>query len=105
MKTKLALLVFAAASIVAVLTSCERPTDPAPIARTHDNFASPRTVGVLPDGRSVSVVVVDRGLSHDHFIYFVDNPDGKSTDVTVNKTVSAGKTTYNEATVIIDGVK
>lgn len=98
-------MLFIAASIAMTLTSCESPNDPGPISRTKDNLESPQTIGTLPDGRVIKMFERDRGSSHNHYIYFIENGDGKTTTVTLNTEVSAGKTTRNETTVLIDGVK
>jgi hypothetical protein len=84
--------------------SCDGPNDPIPRANTASSFASPETVGELADGRIVKCVVRDRGYNHPHYIYFVENADGGKT-VTTNQAVSAGKSTRNQVTVLIDGVK
>jgi hypothetical protein len=103
MKTKLLLL--ASTLISLTLTSCESPNDPGPISRTKDNIESPQTIGTLPDGRVIKMFERDRGGMHNHFIYFVENGDGKSLTISTNTEVSAGKSTRNETTVLIDGVK
>lgn len=69
-------------------------------AKTEASFDRPREAGTLPDGRKIKYVVVSRGASyHDHYIYFVDGA------ITVNRSVSQGKTTTNQVTVLIDGVE
>lgn len=100
MKTKslLALL------LAFALTSCSTPEEAQ--ATTEFNMKNPDTVGTLPDGRVVKHFVRERSnTSHDHHIYFIENPDGKSNTISTNYSVSEGKTTRNETVVLIDGVK
>jgi hypothetical protein len=76
------------------LCSCRRDDDPEIVAANKKNFAAPVTVGTLPDGRKVKMVVRERAW-HEHYIYFVDKA------VTVNHEVQSGKQVYNEAEATI----
>ena len=82
------------------LTCCEGPFDEEPQKQTEQNFANPQKVGTLPDGRVVNVVrrVMGSGV-HDHYIYFVGET------ITTNTTIPTGKTSYNQTTVLINGVE
>lgn len=82
-----------------MLSSCSDENSPESPRETEMSFGRPTKVGVLPDGRTVSVVIRERGNNHDHYIYFVDNT------ISVNTNVQQGKTTRNQATVLIDGIK
>lgn len=55
-------------------------------------------VGRLPDGREILRYRIERGMSHDHYIYITGNT------ITVNRDVPSGKTSYNHVEVFIDGI-
>lgn len=57
--------------------SCDGPQGPAPKAATQANFSIPQYVATLPDGRVVNCAKVDRGAMTPHYVYFVDNGDGR----------------------------
>lgn len=82
------------------LVSCDGPNDPAPMAATKSSFENPEKVGTLQDGREVFCAKRDmESNSHPRYIYFVGNT------ITANHTVPQGKTSYNQVTVLIDGVE
>lgn len=67
--------------------------------KTEYNFDHPHKVGVL-NGRELYRVRVVNYDIHDHYVYFFKNSDDV---ITMNRTVSQGKTTINTVQVIIDG--
>lgn len=75
------------------IASCDSEQEVAQKQAAHDrqSFGSPELVGNLPDGRPIYVIERYIVGDHNHFIYFV--PDG---GVTLNRTVSQGKTTVND---------
>jgi hypothetical protein len=86
--------------LVLLISGCRDENSPLSLANTEKYFANPTEVGTLPDGRVVKCVWRDMGENtHAHCIYFVDNT------ITVNRSVQAGKTTRNDVSVMIDGVK
>lgn len=93
MKLKLLVLLFPL-----VLTGCVvRQDDNEAAIETAASFEKPESVGILPDGREVFRVVKVNSRMHDHYIYFV----GANGGVTVNHSVSQGKTTANSAVALI----
>lgn len=80
-----------------ILSSCDDPI--VSLKNTKNSFSNPDIVGILPDGRTVSCVVRYIPNSHKHYIYFTGS------DVTVNTTLSHGKTTSNQTIVLIDGIE
>ena len=102
--TKLTLLLFA---VAAFLSSCgEKENDPVLKERTQSNIQNAEIVGTLPDGRVVKVFQrVRGGIKYSHYVYFIENGDGKSSTISTNSSVQNGKTTRNETTVLIDGTK
>lgn len=88
---KIGLLIFA----VSTLSACG-PTAQEAIVLNTNSLKSPETVGTLPDGQILQVVVVRRAdNAYPHYVYFVGNT------VTVNHSVSSGKTTRNDVQAFI----
>lgn len=82
--------------VAALLLGCTNENSPGPREDTAKSFASPQQVGVLPDGRIVSVVWRSMGERVGvHYIYFVDNT------ITMNTTEGKAR----KVVVLIDGVE
>lgn len=82
-----------------LMVSCDGPDDSNPRALTAASFSNPQTIGTLPDGREVKLIVRNMGNSENHFIYFVGDT------ATTNYSVPQGKSHYNQVLVEINGVK
>ncbi len=84
------------------LVSCGPPrTAIADQAETNASIANPTVIGKLPDGREIKCIIrsMDSEYEYPHYIYYIGDV------VTTNVAVPEGKTTYNQVTVEIDGVK
>jgi hypothetical protein len=82
-----------------LLVGCSDEYDAEQKAATKASMESPENIGVLPNGKTLKRIKIDRGDKHDHFVYFVDET------VTINYAVPQGKTTANQVTVLIDGIE
>ncbi|RTK95554.1 MAG: hypothetical protein EKK64_06945 [Neisseriaceae bacterium] len=88
-------------SILFLLFGCEGRNDPSVIKQNEETLSGEgEYVGILPDGRKVSRYPIETGYRN-HFLYLVEDSD----TVTINRSVSSGKTTVNIVEVIIDGKK
>lgn len=84
----MAVLVLAAAALV----GCKATPEEIQRAQlqTKASMNSPIKVGNLPDGREVRRFIISNAGRHDHVVYYIDHAD-----VTLNQTISEGKTTRN----------
>ena len=91
--------------LILFLTGCTSSNDPSVIQKNAITLSSEgELVGKLKDGREVRRFVINNGDtigSHNHWLYLVDDSD----TVTVNHTVSSGKTSHLKVEVIVEGKK
>ncbi len=86
--------------VLLILIGCGRNAEEA-AAFNQENANHPRLVLTMPDGRQLYRIVIDSpDIRHYHYVYFFDKGDKT---ISVNYSVSQGKTTRNQ-TIVIDGV-
>lgn len=87
--------------ILIALAGCGKVSDPEVRAANKENLSTEGFyIGTLPDGRTVKYYYIDRGSgNYPHFIYVVSDNSSTST----NFTQSAGKTSFNQTIVVING--
>lgn len=97
MKNKTILIVVAAIT----LCGCRDGNDPETKAINSVNANAPEFIANTPKGKLYRINIdIGSGIRPDR-IYFFEN----SNEVNINRTISSGKTTRPEATVLIDGVE
>lgn len=82
-----------------LLMGCSDEYDADEKAATKASMESPEIIGVLPNGKTLKRIKIERGDQLDHFVYLVDET------ITINHAVPFGKTTVNQVTVLIDGIE
>jgi hypothetical protein len=84
-----------------LIAGCGTPhNDPAIMAQNRVTLSGKgEQVGTLPDGREIRRYYINMGKLHDHWIYVTNDT------ITINRTISQGKTTFNHVSVIINGIE
>ena len=87
-------------SLCFLLSSCKENYIGKP-APGVDGVSQPSHVCDFSDGRVLyRIVVQENGMKHDHYVYFFKNKNDASV-VSINRSVSSGKTTTNMTIVQI----
>lgn len=86
-----------------ILVGCIGPSDPQTKAKNKINANSPEFVADTSKGKLYRIWI-DMGSSHNaDRVYYFEN--ATNNEITVNETVSNGKTSHTQTVVIIDGVE
>jgi hypothetical protein len=95
------LLLFSVVALL-ILAGCVR--DPVEInAQNQASAQCPTVMCTMPDGRTLYCIKINNVQdTHYHYIYYFGT--GDTNTGTINHSVTAGKSSYNEAIIVMDGV-
>ena len=99
---KIKTFVIVVVAIVA-LTGCRDRNDPQTKANNWVNANTPEFVVDTPKGKLFRIWIDMGSGKHPDRIYFFENATNNT--ISVNKTISNGKSSHVETTVVIDGVE
>jgi len=94
-------LVCSLAAIVLLATGCDDIRSPEIRETNQRNVNYPIFVADTPKGKLFQITIERGGGRHADRIYYFEN----DTNITINSTVPSGKSTYNQAVMVINGIE